>query len=132
MALGNFYYYGYRQYDQALRDFARALDLQPNNLRALEFSAYVHRRQGNWPRALSALTKCLERDPRDASLVANTGTIYTNLRMWSEGNAGLRALALDPHNILGMRQVVSLVTSTEPAISPMQNGRWERFPRICG
>ena len=108
MALGNFYYLGYRQYDQALREFQRALDLQPNNLRALEFSAYVHRRQGDWPRALSALTKCLERDPRDASLVANTGAVYTSLRMWSEGKRlGLRALALDPHNILGMRQVVT-------------------------
>jgi TolB-like protein/class 3 adenylate cyclase/Tfp pilus assembly protein PilF len=108
LALGNFYYLGYRQYDQALQEFQRALDLQPNNLRALEFSAYVHRRQGDWPRALSALTKCLERDPRDASLVANTGAVYTNLRMWSEGKRlGLRALALDPHNILGMRQVVT-------------------------
>jgi TolB-like protein/class 3 adenylate cyclase/Tfp pilus assembly protein PilF len=108
MALGNFYYLGYRQYDQALQEFQRALDLQPNNLRALEFSAYVHRRQGDWQRALSALTKCQERDPRDASLVANTGAIYTNLRMWPDGKRlGLRSLALDPHNVLGMRQVVT-------------------------
>ncbi|MFZ0916566.1 MAG: tetratricopeptide repeat protein, partial [Candidatus Udaeobacter sp.] len=108
MALGNFYYLGYRQYDQALQEFQRALDLQPNNLRALEFSAYVHRRQGDWQRALSALSKCLERDPRDAALVANTGAIYTNLRMWPDGKRlGLRSLALDPHNILGMRQVVT-------------------------
>jgi adenylate cyclase len=108
MALGNFYYLGYRQYDQALQEFQRALDLQPNNLRALEFSAYVHRRQGDWKRALSALTKCLERDPLDASLVANTAAIYTNLRMWPDGKRlGLRSLALDPHSILGMRQVVT-------------------------
>jgi len=108
MALGNFYYLGYRQYDQALQEFQRALDLQPNNLRALEFSAYVHRRQGDWQRALSALTKCQERDPRDASLVANTGAIYTNLRMWLDGKRlGLRSLALDPHSVLGMRQVVT-------------------------
>jgi TolB-like protein/Flp pilus assembly protein TadD len=108
MALGNFYYLGYRQYDQALQEFQRALDLQPNNLRALEFSAYVHRRQGDWQRALSALTKCQERDPRDASLVANTGAIYTNLRMWPDGKRlGLRSLALDPHSVLGMRQVVT-------------------------
>src|SRR6202011_1629387 len=73
MALGNFYYLCYRQYDQALQEFQRTHDLQPNNLRALEFSAYVHRRQGDWQRALSALTKCQERDPRDASLMANTG-----------------------------------------------------------
>jgi TolB-like protein len=108
MALGNFYYFGYRQYDRALQEFQRAIDLQPNNLRALEFSAYVHRRQGDWQRALSALTKCEERDPRDASLVANTGALYTNLRMWPDGKRfGLRSLALDPHSVLGMRQVVT-------------------------
>jgi TolB-like protein/class 3 adenylate cyclase/cytochrome c-type biogenesis protein CcmH/NrfG len=108
MALGIFYYLGHREYDQALQEFQRALELQPNNLRALEFSAYVHRREGDWQRALSALTKCQERDPRDASLVANTAAVYTNLRMWPDGKRlGLRSLALDPHNVLGMRQVVT-------------------------
>ena len=31
VALGIFYYYGYRQYDQALAEFQRAIQLQPNN-----------------------------------------------------------------------------------------------------
>jgi len=36
VALGVFYYYGYRQYDQALAEFQRAIQLQPNNAPAIE------------------------------------------------------------------------------------------------
>src|SRR4029077_12948695 len=40
VAHGLFYYYGYRQYEQALAEFGRALQLQPNNAQALEYSGY--------------------------------------------------------------------------------------------
>ncbi|MDX6531496.1 MAG: hypothetical protein QOH41_3786, partial [Blastocatellia bacterium] len=106
IALGTFYYYGKRQYDDALTEFRRALDRQPNNVKALEFSGYVYRRQGQWERCLSELEKCEERDPRNAVLPANIGTTYCNLRMWQKAKqAGLRALALDPHNVVGMRSL---------------------------
>jgi TolB-like protein/Flp pilus assembly protein TadD len=106
-ALGNFYYLGYRRYDQALAEFQRALELQPNNAKALEFCGYVHRRQAQWELSLSELAKCQDRDPRDASLPANIGALYQTLRMWEEAKrAGYRALAIDPHNVIGMRTVV--------------------------
>ena len=106
IALGNFYYYGQRQYDDALKEFHRALELRPNNVQAQEQIAFIYRRQGRWELALSEMAKCEERDPRNASLVANFGTTYLNLRMWSEAKrAGSRALALDPHNVVGMRAV---------------------------
>ena len=106
IALGNFYYNGKRQYDEALNEFRRALELRPNNAQALESIAFIHRRQGQWEHLLSELAKCEERDPRNATLIANLGTSYLNLRMWQEAKrAGLRALALDPHNVVGMRAV---------------------------
>ncbi len=106
IALGIFYYHGKRQFDDALTEFRRALDRQPNNEKALEYSAYVYRRQGQWERCLSELEKCEERDPRNAGLPANIGTTYCTLRMWQKAKeAGLRALALDPHNVVGMRSV---------------------------
>ena len=106
IALGNFYYYGKRQYGEALNEFRRALELRPNNAQALESIAFIYRRQGQWERLLSELAKCEERDPRNATLIANLGTSYLNLRMWQEAKrAGLRALALDPHNVVGMRAV---------------------------
>jgi len=106
IALGNFYYYGQRQYDDALKEFRRALELRPNNVQAQEQIAFIYRRQGRWELALSEMAKCEERDPRNASLIANLGTSYLNLRMWQEAkHAGLRALALDPHHVVGMRAV---------------------------
>jgi TolB-like protein/class 3 adenylate cyclase len=106
IALGNFYYYGQRQYDDALSEFHRALELRPNNVQAQEQIAFIYRRQGRWELALSEIAKCEERDPRNATLVANFGTTYLNLRMWSEAKrAGSRALALDPHSVVGMRAV---------------------------
>jgi TolB-like protein/Tfp pilus assembly protein PilF len=106
IALGNFYYYGKRQYDEALSEFRRALELRPNNVQAQEQIAFIYRRQGRWELALSEMAKCEERDPRNASFVANFGTTYLNLRMWSEAKrAGSRALALDPHIVVGMRAV---------------------------
>jgi TolB-like protein/Tfp pilus assembly protein PilF len=106
IALGNFYYYGQRQYDDALKEFHRALELRPNNVKAQEQIAFIYRRQGRWELALSEMAKCEERDPRNAPVVANFGTTYLNLRMWSEAKrAGSRALALDPHNVVGMRAV---------------------------
>ena len=107
VALGSYYYYSKREFKGALKEFHRALELQPNNAHALESCAYIYRRQGQWELALAELAKCEERDPRNASLPANIGAAYLYLRMWPEARrAGSRTLALDPHNLLGMRSVV--------------------------
>jgi TolB-like protein len=96
-----YYYYGSRDYDAALQELGRALELQPNNSKVLETSAYIHRRQGQWQHSLSDLIKCEERDPRNAALAASLAGSYGNMRMWMEARrAGNRALSLDPNNYL--------------------------------
>ena len=112
IALGLYYYYGNRQYDQALAEFGRALELQPNNTRALLYAAGIHRRQGLWKQYLSELTRCEQLDPLDAQIPAGMGATYCRLRMWEEANrGGQRALALDPRNMPGM--VHALLPSLE-------------------
>src|SRR5437588_7367378 len=81
VALGQFYYHGYRQYEQALAEFERALQLQPNASAALEYAGYVHRRQGQWERCLAELKRALAADPRSTSLAANVSNTYIPLRM---------------------------------------------------
>src|SRR5499427_4590714 len=85
VALGLYYYFGYRQYEQALAEFAKALQLQPNNALALEYSGYVHRRLGQWQHCVAELNKALELDPRNASVAGNLGQTYTLMRQWTEG-----------------------------------------------
>jgi TolB-like protein/Tfp pilus assembly protein PilF len=107
IALGEFYYYGHRQYDQALSQFQRAVQLQPNNVRALQYCAYIHRRQGQLQLALSELQKCAQQNPRDDTLAAQIGATYSGLRMWSEATQSLeRSLALNPNSVIGMRLLI--------------------------
>ncbi|MEO7724531.1 MAG: tetratricopeptide repeat protein [Chthoniobacterales bacterium] len=96
IALGVYHYYGSRQYELALAEFQRALELQPNNSEALSFSGYVHRRQGKWDSALDELAKSLKQDPRNATLEANVAQTYLILRRWKEARTTAQhALTID-------------------------------------
>ena len=107
VAHGLFYYYGYRQYEQALAEFGRALQLQPNNAQALEYSGYVYRRQGQWLRCLDTLKKSLEQDPRNADVAGNLAQTYCILRMWQDAERGGKyALNIDPADVIGMRALL--------------------------
>src|SRR6202043_2866709 len=83
-ASGLFYYFGRRAYPEALAEFARAIELQPNNSVALEYLGYVHRRQGQWQQALNELNRALQQDPRNARVAANLANTYAILRMHDE------------------------------------------------
>jgi len=103
VALGVFHYYGFRDYEPALAEFKRAIELQPNNAEALQFSAYVYRRQGQWDRALDGLDRSLKQDPRNASVTGNVAQTYCFLRRWKETESTARhALTLDPHEATSM------------------------------
>jgi TolB-like protein len=107
IALGLCYYYGHRQYDQALGEFQRAIELQPNNVGALEYCGFLHLRQGRGQEGLSELKKSERLDPRNDSLLANIGAASQVLRMWKEASrAGSRALALNPNNAFAMNVVL--------------------------
>ena len=130
IALGLYYYLGEAAIRQALGEFQRALELQPNNVRALNYSAHVHRRQGQWKRHLSELTRCEQLDPRDASVPAEIGASYCRLRMWEEAKrAGSRSLALD-RTTCPQCLIWSLVASTERATSERPCESLARFRPI--
>ena len=101
VALGVFYYWGHRQYDEALAEFNRTLELQPNNALARQFCGWVYRRRGEWERSQADVQRAQELDPRDAQIPANLGATYVMLRQWKDAErVGLRALAIDPHNVI--------------------------------
>jgi TolB-like protein/Flp pilus assembly protein TadD len=101
IALGLFFYWGHRQYDKALAEFNRTLELQPNNALAQQFRGWVYRRRGEWERAIADIRRAEELDPRDPQIPANLGAIYAELRLWKDAErVELRALALDPHNVV--------------------------------
>ena len=98
LALGLFFYWGHRQYEMALTEFNRTLELQPNSVLARTYCAWVYRRRGEWERSLAEFQRAQELDPRDAQIPANIGATYLTLRQWKDAErAELRALAIDPH-----------------------------------
>jgi TolB-like protein/Tfp pilus assembly protein PilF len=98
-ALGLFFYYGHRQYENALTEFNHTLELQPNNALARQYCAWVYRRRGEWERSLADAQEAEKLDPRDATIAANIAATYLALRQWKDAErATLRALAIDPHN----------------------------------
>jgi TolB-like protein/Tfp pilus assembly protein PilF len=121
VALGQFYYHGYRQYQQALAEFERALQIQPNASTALEYSGYVHRRQGQWERCLDELKRALEQDPRNASIAANFANTYLPLRMWKEAERTARhALEIDSQAADGMRTLLGSILNGSGDINKAQ------------
>jgi TolB-like protein/class 3 adenylate cyclase/Tfp pilus assembly protein PilF len=109
VALGAFYYFGHRQYEEALAEFRKAIELQPNNADAAEFCAFVHRRQGKWQECLTELLNSKEKDPLNAPVAADIGTTYVQLRMWKQAEeAAAHTLEINPHNVVAMR--VSLIS----------------------
>ena len=100
LALGLFFYFVHRQYEMALAEFNRTLELQPNNALAREYCAWVYRRRGEWERSLAYSQQAQELDPRDALIPANIASTYQALRLWKDAErAELRALAVDPQNV---------------------------------
>jgi TolB-like protein len=98
---GVFFYWGHRQYESALAEFDRTLELQPNNAQARQFRGWIYRRRGEWERSISEIDQAQELDPRDPQIPANLGGIYVQLRRWNEAErVELRALAMDPHNVV--------------------------------
>jgi len=100
-ARGVFFYWGYRQYDNALVEFDRVLELQPNNAQAQQFRGWIFRRRGEWERSLREIQQAQELDPRDPTIPANMGGIFVSLRLWNDTERPeLRALAMDPQNVV--------------------------------
>jgi tetratricopeptide (TPR) repeat protein len=108
VARGLFFYWGHRQYEMALAEFNRTLELQPNNADARTYCAWVYRRRGEWERSLADSQRAEELDPRDARIPTNIGVTYNALRLWKDAErAELRALAIDPHNTLAVLFLLS-------------------------
>jgi serine/threonine-protein kinase len=97
LALGDWYYWGFRRYDDAIAQFQRCLQLAPNNPDALQGLAYIARRRGQFGQALTLLNRALSIAPRYRYLLTEYGITYEILRRYAEATEQLtRALTVDP------------------------------------
>ena len=98
LALGFYYYYGSRDYDHALEQFARVRERQPNDPDVISAIGAVRRRQGRWAEAVSDLTQATQLDPRNHGDYLGLGETYGLwLRRYPEAERALgQAIALAP------------------------------------
>jgi serine/threonine protein kinase/tetratricopeptide (TPR) repeat protein len=97
LAAGYYHYYGFREYDVALREFHAAANAVPNDSECRRAIGYIQRRQGKWAECLESLKAALELDPQDANLASNIGGMYDGLREFEEAIRYYdRALQLAP------------------------------------
>jgi TolB-like protein len=107
-SLAVFHYWGQRDYDPALAELQRTLNLQPNNAKAQQYIAWIHRRQGKWEQSFNEAKLAQELDPRDAQIPANMALDLAARREWEEAERyASRALALDPNSFIAVNAQVS-------------------------
>jgi TolB-like protein len=97
LALGYYYYWGFRKYAAATIEFKRALALAPNNADALAGLAFVARRSGQVAQALTYLQQAVAISPRDPALVGPYGETFMMIRRYEQADTLLRReLVLSP------------------------------------
>jgi non-specific serine/threonine protein kinase len=84
LASGYLHYYGYRDFDRALKDFLQVEKRQPSNTDALFAAALIYRRQGEWEKAAWYLEQGMELNPRDPRFAVNLANTYSTMRNFSK------------------------------------------------
>jgi serine/threonine-protein kinase len=96
-AMGYYHYWGFLDYDNALREFAIAQAAQPNNSDVALGIAFVRRRQGRIRESLASFHRALELEPRSDRVAGHLGYTYSLARNRDEAARYVdRAVALSP------------------------------------
>jgi serine/threonine-protein kinase len=97
LALGYYHYWGYREYDKALKEFAIAEKGLPNDPRVLLAEGFIWRRLGRFEEALANLTKAFQLNPRDGTVAFEVAYTHRNLRNYEEALTYInKAISLQP------------------------------------
>lgn len=96
-ALGQYYYWGFRDYERALAELAIARRDLPNSATLFGAMGFIQRRQGKWDEALANLQKNAELDPRNADHRYEVALTLHYMRRYPEAEAAVNlALSLAP------------------------------------
>ncbi len=97
VAMGEYYYHGRLDYDNALREFDLANKLQPNNVDVFVGIASVQRRQGKMQDAILNFSKIVDLDPRNLKGLQNVAETYDLVRDYVQSERYYqRALEMAP------------------------------------
>jgi TolB-like protein/class 3 adenylate cyclase/Tfp pilus assembly protein PilF len=93
-------YYGYRDYDGALKELELARQTLPNNPEIFELTGYILRRRGKAEEGLQFIQRALDLDPRNFYTLQQIALSYAYLRRYPEEAAVIdRAIAVEPDDV---------------------------------
>lgn len=97
LLLGNAYF-ARQQYDKAIAELKRAIEINPNYSPAYNSLGYAYRPQGNYAEAEKAFKKYIELVPKDPNPYDSYAELLMKTGRFDESIAQYRkALAIDPH-----------------------------------
>lgn len=76
LAMADYYYHGFRDYQQARRELDAARQTLPNNPQVFEYSGYIERRHGDWASATRDFERSIELDPRNFHTIQQLALTY--------------------------------------------------------
>jgi len=113
LALGFSYYYGNRDYENALKEFAIAQRGLPNDADVYLAIGAIQRRQGKWAESNANLEKAVSLNPNDTWPLQNLALNYEVQRNFDAANKTVdRALKLDP-KALGLLSIKAQIAIAE-------------------
>jgi TolB-like protein len=97
LALANYYYMAFRDYERSKIELSIAKRSLPNNSEVLLYSAFIDRREGRWVEATRNMERALEIDPRNFFVAHQLAINYLLQRRYrEEAETYDRALAIVP------------------------------------
>src|SRR5437763_975996 len=97
LALADYYYNGFRDYERARSELVIAKRTLPNNADVFRYAGFIDRRQGRWDEATRNLERALELDPRNFFILQQLALTYHSQRRYAdEARTYDRALTIVP------------------------------------
>jgi TolB-like protein/class 3 adenylate cyclase/Flp pilus assembly protein TadD len=97
LALANYYYHGFRDFERARGELVIAKRTLPNNADVIRYLGFIDRREGHWEEATRNMERALELDPHNFFIVQQLAYVYQWQRRYAdEARTYDRALAIVP------------------------------------
>ena len=104
-ALGQCIYWFDEDYERALKEFAIAQKLLPNDSNIGAFVAAIRRRQGRWEEAIITYDRMEKLDPQNPNIIRNVLFTNTSMRRWPQAaQAAARFRVVAPESVVAKIQ----------------------------
>jgi serine/threonine protein kinase/Flp pilus assembly protein TadD len=121
LALADYYYHGFRDYERAGNELAIARRTLPNNAEVFEYICYINRRAGHWEEATRNLERALELDPRNFYTLQQLALTYQEVRRYAdEARTYDRALTIVPGDPVTRINRAQVALDWQADIKPFQ------------